>query len=327
MENLLSVNHLVTTFKTKHGEVRAVSDVSFSLKPGEICAIVGESGSGKSVTSMSIMRLVDRNGRIESGEIFFNGEDLLKKSEKQMRTIRGKDISMIFQDPMSSLNPTFTIGFQLEEVLKLHHKEMSRADRHARMIEMLNMVGLSNPEQRLKQYPHELSGGMRQRIMIAMSLLCNPKLLIADEPTTALDVTIQAQIMDLIQDLSKKMNTAVILITHDLGVVASVADKVLVMYAGEIVETAEKSDLYYHPCHPYTWGLLKALPRLNMTKNSLQPIPGSTPDLLLKRDECAFFQRCSYAMECCRQNPPYFETEHGGLARCWRYHPDFEEVV
>lgn len=324
-EYLLEVKDLVTVFHTKHGEVKAVNHVSFTLKPGEIAAIVGESGSGKSVTSMSIMRLVARGGSIANGEILFQGEDLLKKKEKEMRSIRGKDISMIFQDPMSCLNPTFTIGFQMEEVLKFHHKEMDKQQRKARMLQMLEMVGISNAEQRLKQYPHELSGGMRQRIMIAISLLCDPKLLIADEPTTALDVTIQAQIMDLITELAHKTKTAVILITHDLGVVAGCADKVLVMYSGELVEEAPVRQLYYEPKHPYTWGLLKALPRLNMEEDSLQPIPGSTPDLLLERKECPFFDRCSYAMECCRENPPFFSAGEKQRVRCWRYHPDFRE--
>ncbi len=323
MEQLLEVKNLVTTFKTKHGTVKAVNDVSFSLAPGEICAIVGESGSGKSVTSMSILRLIAQNGTIAGGEILFEGKDLLKKTEKQMRAIRGKDISMIFQDPMSCLNPVFTIGYQLEEVLKLHNKSMKKAERRARIVEMLRLVGMSNPEERLKQYPHELSGGMRQRIMIAMSLLLNPKLLIADEPTTALDVTIQAQIMDLIIDLSKRLNTAVILITHDLGVVAGAAQKVIVMYAGEIVESAPVRELYYHPKHPYTLGLLKALPRLDMEQYSLQPIPGSTPDLLLEHEECPFFERCEQAMECCRKKPPFFQIAENHIARCWRYHPDF----
>lgn len=324
-EYLLEVKDLQTVFKTKHGEVKAVNHVSFTLKPGEIVAIVGESGSGKSVTSMSIMRLVAKGGSIAGGEVLFQGEDLVKKKEKEMRRLRGKDISMIFQDPMSCLNPTFSIGFQMEEVLKFHHKEMSKSQRRERMLEMLGQVGISNPEQRLKQYPHELSGGMRQRIMIAMSLLCDPKLLIADEPTTALDVTIQAQIMDLITELAHKMNTAVILITHDLGVVAGCADKVLVMYAGEVVEQAQVRDLYYTPGHPYTWGLLKALPKLNMEKNSLQPIPGSTPDLLLERKECPFFDRCDYAMECCRENPTFYDVKPDQHVRCWRYHPDFKE--
>ncbi len=323
MEKLLEVKDLYTTFKTKHGEVKAVNGVSFDLAPGEIMAIVGESGSGKSVTAMSILQLVARNGKISGGEILFEGEDLVKKSDKEMRSIRGKDISMIFQDPMSCLNPVFTIGWQLDEVLRLHNKGMSKADRTARIIDMLEQVGMSNPEARLKQYPHELSGGMRQRIMIAMSLLLDPKLLIADEPTTALDVTIQAQIMDLIVELAKKMGTAVILITHDLGVVAGVADKVMVMYAGEVVEKADLRDLYYQPAHPYTHGLLGALPRLNMEKNSLQPIPGSTPDLLLEREECPFFERCDKAMECCRKKPPFYQVGENHLAKCWRFHPDF----
>ncbi len=326
MSKLLEVNNLSTSFFTKFGEVKAVNNISFDLEPGQVLAIVGESGSGKSVTSMSVMRLVAKGGKIVNGSIMFDGKDLAKLSEKEMAKIRGKEISMIFQDPMTCLNPVFTIGNQMEESLKLHFKGMSKAERHAKMIDMMEKVGLSNPEQRLKQYPHELSGGMRQRIMIAMSLLCGPKLLIADEPTTALDVTIQAQIMDLMRDLSEELNTAIILITHDLGVVASIADRVNVMYCGEIVESASVRDLYYKPLHPYTWGLLKALPRLDMKENELQPIPGSTPDLLLEQKGCPFFDRCDHAMECCRcAKPPIYEVEEGHFAKCWRYHPEFKE--
>jgi oligopeptide transport system ATP-binding protein len=326
MDKLLEVKNLKTTFKTKFGDVQAVNDVSFQLDSGEIMAIVGESGSGKSVTAMSIMKLVAAGGRIEEGEINFQGKDLARYSDKEMKNIRGAEISMIFQDPMSCINPVYTIGYQMDEVLRFHHKELDKQARKERLIEMLRKVGMSNPEHRLKQYPHELSGGMRQRIMIAMSLLCNPKLLIADEPTTALDVTIQAQIMELIKELSQEFKTSVILITHDLGVVASVAHKVMVMYAGEVVELADIRNLYYNPKHPYTWGLLKALPRLNMPKNSLMPIPGSTPDLLLKRQGCPFFERCSYAMECCqRMNSPFFEVEPNHLVKCFRYHSEFQE--
>lgn len=326
MDRLLEVKNLKTTFKTKFGMVQAVNNVSFGLDSGEIMAIVGESGSGKSVTAMSIMKLVAAGGRIEAGEIRFQGTDLANYSEKKMKNIRGAEISMIFQDPMSCINPVLTIGYQMDEVLRFHHKELTKSDRKQRLIEMLKKVGLSNPEQRLKQYPHELSGGMRQRIMIAMSLLCNPKLLIADEPTTALDVTIQAQIMELIKELSQEFKTSVILITHDLGVVASVAHKVMVMYAGEVVELADIRDLYYNPGHPYTWGLLQALPRLNMEKNSLKPIPGSTPDLLLKRQGCPFFDRCSYAMECCQiGSSPFFAAGPNHMVKCFRFHPEFRE--
>ncbi|MDO4755239.1 MAG: ABC transporter ATP-binding protein [Parabacteroides sp.] len=326
MGKILEVKNLSTSFFTKYGEVKAVNDVSFSLDQGEVLAIVGESGSGKSVTSMSVMQLVAKGGKIVNGEIIFNGQDVAKASEKEMRKIRGKEMSMIFQDPMTCLNPVFTIGNQMEEVLKLHYKEMTPAQRHSKLIEMLEKVGLSNPDQRLKQYPHELSGGMRQRIMIAMSLLCNPKLLIADEPTTALDVTIQAQIMDLMKELSKEYNTSIILITHDLGVVAGIANRVNVMYCGEIVESAPVKSLYYEPKHPYTWGLLKALPRLGLKENELQPIPGSTPDLLLEQKGCPFFDRCDHAMECCRDHkPPHFEVNKDHIVKCWRYHPDFVE--
>lgn len=326
MTKLLEVNNLSTSFFTKFGEVKAVNNVSFTLDEGEVLAIVGESGSGKSVTSMSIMQLVAKGGKITNGEILFNGKNLVDLKESEMAKIRGKDISMIFQDPMTCLNPVYTIGNQMEEVLKLHFKDMTKQERHDRCIEMLNKVGLSNPEDRLKQYPHELSGGMRQRIMIAISLLCNPKLLIADEPTTALDVTIQAQIIDLLRELKDEYHTAIIIITHDLGVVANIADRVNVMYCGEIVETAEIRDLYYKPAHPYTWGLLKALPRLDMKENELQPIPGSTPDLLLEMKSCPFFDRCDCGMECCRDGKPeIYDLGNGQKAKCWRYHPDFVE--
>ncbi len=324
MSKLLEVKNLSTSFFTKYGEVKAVNNVSFDLDHGEVMAIVGESGSGKSVTSFSIMQLIAKGGKVVNGEILFEGHDLTKLSDKEMTKIRGKEISMIFQDPMTCLNPVFSIGNQMEEVLKLHHKELSSAERKERCLEMLNKVGIPNPEERLKQFPHELSGGMRQRIMIAISLLCNPKLLIADEPTTALDVTIQAQIIDLLKELKEEYNTAIILITHDLGVVANIADRVNVMYSGEIVESADIRDLFYSPSHPYTWGLLKALPRLDMKENELQPIPGSTPDLLLEMDHCPFFDRCDYAMACCRDaKPDYYTTGEGHIAKCWRYHPDF----
>ncbi|NLW69808.1 MAG: ABC transporter ATP-binding protein [Eubacteriaceae bacterium] len=328
MNNILEVKELSTSFFTKFGEIKAVDKISFTLEEGEVIAIVGESGSGKSVASMSIMGLVDTGGKIVNGQILFNGKDVVGLKEKEMEKIRGSEISMIFQDPMTCLNPVFTIGSQMEESLKLHFKEMTKAQRHEKIINMLDMVGIANPEQRAKQYPHELSGGMRQRVMIAMSLLCNPKLLIADEPTTALDVTIQAQIIDLMRNIKEEFNTAIILITHDLGVVASIADKVMVMYCGEVVESAEVRKLYYESKHPYTWGLLKALPRLDMKDNELQPIPGSTPDLLLEHEGCNFFERCEYAMECCRKaKPPVFEAGEAHKVKCWRYHPDFKEDI
>lgn len=326
MTKLLEVKNLSTSFTTKFGEVKAVNNISFSLDEGEVLAIVGESGSGKSVTSMSIMQLLAANGRVTNGEILFEGKNLLKMKDKEMAKLRGKELSMIFQDPMTCLNPVFTIGDQMNEVLKLHDKNMSKKQRYDRCIEMLKKVGLSNPDDRLKQYPHELSGGMRQRIMIAMSLLCNPKLLIADEPTTALDVTIQAQIIDLLKELKEEYHTAIIIITHDLGVVANIADRVNVMYCGEIVESANVRELYYEAKHPYTWGLLKALPRLDMKENELQPIPGSTPDLLIEMHHCPFFDRCNYAMECCRDGKPdIFAIDDSHYAKCWRYHPDFEK--
>ncbi len=328
MGRLIDVTDLKVSFQTKFGQINAVNGISFYINKGEIVSVVGESGSGKSVMSMSLLKLIAKNGRIANGKIQFEDRDLAECPEHVMKGIRGSEISMIFQDPMTCLNPVFTIENQMEEVLKFHKKDMNKEARKARMIEMLKKVGMSNPEQRLKQYPHELSGGMRQRIMIAISLLCQPKLLIADEPTTALDVTIQAQIMELIKELSVEFNTSVILITHNLGVVASMADRVMVMYGGEIVESAPLDDIFYRPHHPYTKGLLKALPRLNMGKESLKSIPGSAPDLLLEHRGCMFYDRCEYAMECCRDyTPPIYQMGKDHLVKCWRCHPEFTEEV
>jgi len=326
MATLLRVDDLKVTFSTKFGTVNAVNNISFTIDEGEILAVVGESGSGKSVTALSILQLNAKNGRIRSGVVDFHGTNLAALSENEMKRIRGAEISMIFQDPMSCLNPVLTIEYQMEEALRFHKKEMDREQRRRRMLEMLDMVQISNPEQRLKQYPHELSGGMRQRVMIAISLLCQPKLLIADEPTTALDVTIQAQIMNLIRELSKELGTSVMLITHNLGVVAGMANKVQVMYGGEIVESAPIDDIFYHSRHPYTSGLLKALPKPDMGDEPLHPIPGSTPDLLLDHVGCMFFERCDYAMECCRdRTPPMYPIAERHIAKCWRCHPDFRD--
>ncbi len=322
---LLELKDLHTFFTTKRGIVKAVNGASYSVEAGRTLGVVGESGSGKSVAAMSILQLLDGNGYIESGSIEFDGRELTKLNRTEMYKIRGNDISVIFQEPMTSLNPVFTIGNQMREAVVLHTDRRGAAA-DARVKELLELVGINEPEKRMKQYPFEHSGGMRQRVMIAMSLLCNPKLLIADEPTTALDVTIQAQIIDLMKQLRKEFKTAIILITHDLGVVASIADKVNVMYAGEVVESANAEDLYYSPKHPYTWGLLKALPKLDMKEDELQAIPGSTPDLLLEMKGCPFFDRCDYGMECCRDfKPGVYEAAPGQHVRCFRYHPDFPQ--
>ena len=328
MRKLLDVQDLQVSFTTKFGQVNAVNGISFHVNEGEIMAVVGESGSGKSVMSMSMLKLIAKNGKIRQGEILFGGKNLAAYTEQEMKRIRGAEVSMIFQDPMTCLNPVFTIGNQMEEVLKFHKKEMTGTERRERMVAMLEKVGMSNPVQRLKQYPHELSGGMRQRVMIAISLLCQPKLLIADEPTTALDVTIQAQIMELIKALCTEFGTSVILITHNLGVVASMADRVMVMYGGSIVESAPLDDIYYRSLHPYTEGLLAALPKLNQSTEALKSIPGSSPDLLLEHAGCMFFDRCDYAMECCKAHtPPVYQMAENHLVKCWRCHPDFSEEV
>jgi oligopeptide transport system ATP-binding protein len=325
MGRLLDVKDLHVSFTTKFGQVNAVNGVSFHIDEGEIVGVVGESGSGKSVMCMSLLRLIAKNGRIKNGEIIFRGTDLTKCTDQEIQKLRGSQISMIFQDPMTCLNPVFTIGDQLEEVLRFHRTDMTKSERIAQIIKTLQRVDITNPEQRLRQYPHELSGGLRQRVMIAMSLLAKPRLLIADEPTTALDVTIEAQIMDLIRELSAETGTSVILITHNLGVVAGLADRVMVMYGGESVEAAMLDEIFYNPVHPYTWGLLNALPKLNSSEK-LIPIPGSAPDLLLEHKGCMFTNRCKYAMECCvEEAPPIYEVGEKHLVKCWRCHPDFEE--
>ncbi|HHT91770.1 MAG: ABC transporter ATP-binding protein [Bacillota bacterium] len=326
-EALLEIHDLNTSFFTHLGEVKAVSDVSFDVRSGEVVAVVGESGSGKSVTALSIMNLISEPGRIVSGSIRLDGDELVHKSEQEMQRIRGKSIGMIFQDPMTSLNPVLTIGVQLVEMLRWHQK-MSKSEARQRAAEMLGLVGLPHPEQRLKQYPHEFSGGMRQRVMIAMALICNPRLLIADEPTTALDVTIQAQIMDLLKDLKDRLGTSIILITHDLGVVAGMADRVIVMYAGRIVETGSVREIFYAPKHPYTWGLLRAVPRLDLDrKRTLYPIHGQPPDLMMDQRGCGFYDRCDYALEVCNEEKPeFFHLEEGHRVRCWLLHPQAPKV-
>ncbi|MEA4883378.1 MAG: ABC transporter ATP-binding protein [Clostridia bacterium] len=323
MDRLLEVRNLKTSFFTYAGEVKAVRDVSFHVDAGEAIAIVGESGCGKSVTAMSVMRLVAPPGRILEGEVIFNGRDLVSLTERQMQHVRGNEIGMIFQDPMTSLNPVITIKAQIIEVLKLH-QNLSREQASARALELLEMVGIPSPERRLNSYPHEFSGGMRQRVMIAMALACNPKLLIADEPTTALDVTIQAQIITLMKELKKRLNMSIIIITHDLGVVAGLAQRVVVMYAGKIIETGSVRDVYYNAQHPYTWGLLKSVPRLDSEgKKKLVPILGQPPDLISPPAGCPFAPRCDWAMAICKQIPPEYidVSATGHKVACWLQHP------
>ncbi|GLC30813.1 ABC transporter ATP-binding protein [Clostridium omnivorum] len=327
MEKILEIKNLHTSFKTRAGEVKAVRGVSFNLEKGQALGIVGESGSGKSITMMSVMKLLAENGLIKDGEILFEGKDLAKFSDKEMEKIRGNEIGMIFQDPMTSLNPVFTIGEQLvEHVIK--HKKVSKAEADKIALDMLKLVGIPSPEKRMKQYPHEFSGGMRQRAMIAMSLVCSPKLLIADEPTTALDVTIQAQILELMKDLKNKLGMAIILITHDLGVVADLCTRINVMYGGILVETGSTRDIFYNPKHPYTWGLLRSIPNPKLkTKERLKPIDGTPPDLLKPPAGCPFAPRCEYAMKICMtQMPESFEVGLNHNAACWLNHPKAPRV-
>lgn len=318
MKKLLEVNDLSISFETYGTDVQAVRGVSFELNEMETLAIVGESGSGKSVTASSIMGLIPMPpGKYVGGSILFNGEDLMQKSEKQMQNIRGKEISMIFQDPMTSINPTMMVGKQIAEGL-IKHQNMSKKEARNRSLELLKLVGIPNPERRINQYPHQYSGGMRQRAMIAIALACNPKILIADEPTTALDVTIQAQILELMRDLQNKIGTAIILITHDLGVVANIASRVAVMYGGKIVETGSVDEIFYSPKHPYTWGLLGSMPKLEGRKEELQVIPGSPPDLADPPKGCPFVTRCPYAMKVCKDHmPAYTSSSTTHRTACW----------
>lgn len=317
MTNILEVTNLQVSFSSYGGEVQAVRGVNFSLKKGETLAIVGESGCGKSVTSQTIMQLIPSPpGRIKDGSILYKGMDLTRLKDEDMRKIRGADISMIFQDPMTALNPTLTIGDQIMEGIK-QHKRISKVEARSKAIEMLQLVGIPNPEMRLKQYPHQFSGGMRQRIVIAMALICEPEILIADEPTTALDVTIQAQILDLFREIQQQRDVSIILITHDLGVVAQVADRVAVMYAGKIVEMGNRRDIFYSPQHPYTKGLLNSVPRLDQ-EGELVPIDGTPPDLFSPPEGCSFAARCPYAMEVCKRVYPLesnLNADH--LVNCW----------
>jgi oligopeptide transport system ATP-binding protein len=328
MNKLLQVEELYTSFFTHVGEVKAVRGISFDVEKGEAVGIVGESGCGKSVTMMSLLRLLTDTGKVKSGKAIFAGKDLIKVSNNEMLRIRGNEISMIFQDPMTSLNPVYTIGNQIIEPM-IRHRKITKSQAKVRAIELLKLVGIPEADKRLSQYPHEFSGGMRQRVMIAMALACDPKLLIADEPTTALDVTIQAQILDLMKELRDKINTSIILITHDLGVVADLCRRINVMYGGLIVESGTRSDIFYKPSHPYTWGLLKSIPNpKNEFKERLKPIDGQPPDLFSPPAGCPFTPRCKYAMKVCdKTQPPSFEIGEGHKAACWLNHPDAPKVV
>lgn len=316
---LLKIKDLEVTFFNHSSKIRAVRGVSFDVKQGEILGIVGESGSGKSVTSLSIMRLLKNTGKITNGKIIYKGENLLNKSEKEMMKIRGNDIAMIFQDPMTSLNPVFTVGNQISDVIK-RHQGLSKSEAKAKTIEMLKMVGIPSAKERYNNYPHEFSGGMRQRAIIAMALSCKPDLLIADEPTTALDVTIQAQILELLMGLKKKLDTSIILITHDLGVIANTCSRVIVMYGGMIMEEGKVEDIFYAPLHPYTKGLLESLPNIKGgTKKRLIPIKGNPPNLAFEIKGCPFAQRCPHVMNICKEKQPnYFNKNKNHRAMCWR---------
>lgn len=328
-KKILEVNDLRIHFKTYAGIVQAVRGVNFELFEGETLAIVGESGSGKSVTSNALMKLIpEPPGIYAGGEIKFNGRDIIPLSEKEMLSIRGNEIAMIFQDPMTALNPTMRIGKQIMEVLLKHKKVSSRGEAKTRSIELLNQVGIPHPEKRYSSYPHELSGGMRQRVVIAIALAADPKLLIADEPTTALDVTIQAQILELMKEIQRNSNTSIIFITHDLGVVANVADRVAVMYAGQIVEYGTVEDIFYNPQHPYTWGLLGSMPDLNnSTDELLRAIPGSPPNLINPPKGCAFAPRNELALAIdFEEEPPMFQISETHFAKTWLLHPNAPNI-
>jgi oligopeptide transport system ATP-binding protein len=317
-QKLLQVKNLRTSFFTPKGEVKAVRGVDFDIYKGETVGIVGESGSGKSVTSLSIMGLLKNRGRIVDGEILFKDTNLREQSEKEMSVLRGNKMAMIFQNPMTSLNPVYTVGRQMIEIIR-RHKGLKKKEARNEAIEMLRLVGIPSPEKRIDNYPHEFSGGMRQRAMIAMALSCEPDLLIADEPTTALDVTIQAQILRLIKEMKEKINTAMIIITHDLGIVAEICSRVIVMYGGMIMEEGAVRDIFYRPSHPYTKGLLKSVPRLDLGKDQkLVPIDGTAPSLLNPPKGCPFASRCPYKMDICMEKqPPYFKIGDNQRAMCW----------
>ena len=328
-KNILKVKNLRVSFNTYAGEVRAVRGVDFELKPGETLAFVGESGCGKTVTAKAIMRLLKESVAVikEESSILYNDEEVLKMDKKRLQEYRGNEVSMIFQDPMSSLNPTMPCGKQVMESLMLH-RGMNKEEAKKEALKMFELVRIPDAEKRLKSYPHQLSGGMRQRVMIAIALACNPSILIADEPTTALDVTIQAQIMDLLNDLKKELNTAIILVTHDLGVVANFADRIQVMYAGQVVERGTAKEIFYDSKHPYTWSLLSSVPKLAKTnKQELYALKGTPPDLILPLEHCPFADRCQYCMKICRQQMPV-ETELTDTHKlsCWLMHPSAPKV-
>ncbi len=320
---LLEVKNVKTSFFSHLGEIQAVRGSSFMLNQGDVLGIVGESGSGKSVTALSVMGLIDEPGRIKEGEILFDGEDLVKKSQSELSELRGNEISMIFQDPMTSLNPVYSIENQMVEVIRRHNKGMSKKLAVARAVEMLTLVGIPEPEKRIKSYPHEFSGGMRQRVMIATALSCGPRLLIADEPTTALDVTIQAQILDLMNDLKERVNASIILITHDLGVIAEICDHIIVMYGGIIMEKGTEKDIFYNPKNPYTVGLHQSIPKGDISgdKKRLVPIEGSPPDLMHPPKGCPFSPRCPHAMKVCLEKPaPMIRLNETHTSACWLLH-------
>ena len=328
IEKILEVKNLHVSFDTYAGEVKAIRGVDFYLKKGESLAIVGESGSGKSVTVQTVMKLIPMPpGRIKDGQIIFKGENLVLKNESEMQKIRGGKIGMIFQDPMTSLNPTMTVGEQIAEGIRAHQKVSKKISKE-KAVEMLRMVHIPNAEERAKQYPHEFSGGMRQRVMIAMALACNPELLIADEPTTALDVTIQAQIIELMLELKNKLNTAIILITHDLGVVSDIAERVIVMYGGQIMEEGNAKEIFYNPEHPYTWGLMESMPgTAGGVKEELKSIEGTPPDLFNPPKGCPFAARCEYAMKiCCEKQPELFDLGDNHYSACWLQDADAPKI-
>lgn len=318
-EPLLQVQDLEISFAGKDEEIRAVRGISYELRRGEVLGIVGESGSGKSVSSHALLSLTPKTGMVRSGRILFHGRDILQMSAKELRRLRGDRISVIFQDPMTALDPLFTIGYQMEEALR-KHTDLDRKKRYERMVALLELVEINQPRRRLRQYPHELSGGMRQRVMIAMALSCDPDILIADEPTTALDVTIQAQIVDLLKSLKEKLGMAVIFITHDLGVVSDICDRVMVMYAGKIVEEGSVRQIFYAHAHPYTQGLLESVPQPDAREDTrLRPIPGNPPDMGHITEGCAFAPRCACAMQICvREDAPFVDVEDGHRAACWK---------
>ena len=328
-DRLLEVNDLAVSFFTYAGEVQAVRGISWHLNRHETIALVGESGCGKSVTIQTVMGLLQSPGRVIGGSVRFEGRDMLALNAKELRQIQGNRMSMIFQDPLSYLNPTMRVGEQIAESYRLHHR-VSRAEAEARVLEMMRLISFPEPERNMRAYPHQLSGGMRQRIMVAMALICNPQVLFADEPTTALDVTIQAQIIELMNSLKEKLNTAIVLITHDLGVVANMAQRIYVMYAGKIVERGSAQDIFYRPKHPYTWGLLASVPRLDAEQSrDFRYIPGTPPDLLNPPRGCPFAARCRYACRACVNDMPEetaFDTQDH-RASCWLYHPGAEALL